>query len=184
MVKVRVKKFIQARNYTKVSKRDIDQIVIHTMEADEKPTTAEAVAAWFAGSTAPEASTHYNFDSDSIVQSVYDHDVAWCAPGANHNGLHMEHAGRASQNWRGWHDPFSQKMLLLSAQLVAQKCKRYGIPVRRLTPAQVRAGAKGICGHIDVTRAFPDKGSHTDPGKDFPWRQYLKYVKQFRIALG
>lgn len=180
---IRISKHIQARNYTKVAKRKIDVIVIHTMESPEKPTTAEAVAKWFAGKTAPQASTHYNFDSNSVVRSVYDHDVAWCAPGVNHNGLHFEHAGRASQNWRGWADPFSTKMLLLSAELAAQKCKRYGIPVRRLTPAQLRAGQRGICGHVDATRAWPNKGSHTDPGKDFPWARYLKYVAQFRKAL-
>lgn len=180
---VRVSKHIQAKNYTKTNGRDIRVIVLHTMESPEHPATAEAVAAWFAGRTAPRASTHYNIDSNSIVRSVYDRDVAWCAPGKNHDGLHIEHAGRASQNWRGWNDPFSTKMLLLSAEFIAQKCKRYGIPIRRLTVAQVRAGTKGICGHIDVTRAWPNLGSHTDPGKDFPWTRYMKYTKQFRIAL-
>ena len=75
----------------------IDLLVIHTMEAPEKPDTAENVAKWFAGSTAPQASAHYCIDADSIVQCVQDRDVAWHAPGANHNGLGFEHAGTAGR---------------------------------------------------------------------------------------
>ena len=90
-------KFVQARNYTRGRSNAIDVLVIHTMESPEKPDTAESVANWFGGATAPEASAHYCIDSDSIVQCVHDEDVAWHAPGANHNGLGFEHAGRAAQ---------------------------------------------------------------------------------------
>jgi hypothetical protein len=38
--------FVQARNYRKVGGRAVGLVVIHTMEADEKPNTAEAVANW------------------------------------------------------------------------------------------------------------------------------------------
>lgn len=172
-------KHIQARHYTKCDERMIDFLVIHTMESPEKPDTAEAVANWFAGSTAPQASAHYCIDSNSIVQCVFDHDIAWAAPNANHNGLHFEHAGRAAQRAANWKDPYSIKELLLSAELVAQKCKKYSIPIRHLTPAQVKANQLGLCGHIDVTRAFPGTGTHTDPGPDFPWTMYLRYVKAF-----
>jgi hypothetical protein len=50
--------FVQARNYTRGRSNPIDVIVVHTMESPEKPDTAESVAAWFAGSTAPQASAH------------------------------------------------------------------------------------------------------------------------------
>jgi hypothetical protein len=36
---------------------------------------------------------------------------------------------------------------------------------------------KGICGHADITAAFPqDHGTHTDPGANFPWSTFLGYV--------
>ena len=57
----------------------IDVLVIHTMESPEKPDTAESVANWFSGSTAPQASAHYCIDGNSIVQCVHDDDVAWHA---------------------------------------------------------------------------------------------------------
>ena len=108
--------FVQARNFTRGRSSRIDVLVIHTMESPEKPETAEDVAHWFAGSTAPQASAHYCIDGDSIVQCVQDSDVAWHAPGANHNGLGFEHAGKAAQTARDWGDEYSMKCLDLSAQ--------------------------------------------------------------------
>src|SRR4051794_14169828 len=167
--------FIQARNYTRANRTTIDLLVIHTMEAPEKPDTAENVAKWFAGPTAPQASAHYCIDDDSIVQCVMDKDVAWHAPGANHNGLGFEHGGTARQTSADWQDAYSEKVLALSATLVAEKCKQYGIPARWLTPADLKAGRRGIAGHADCTVAFG--GTHTDPGANFPKEHYLGLVQ-------
>ncbi len=175
-------RFIQARHYTPVASREIDLIVVHTMESDEKPDTAEVVANWFAGTSAPQASAHFCIDANSIVQCVHDHDVAWAAPGANHNGLHFEHAGRASQRLSDWTDAYSTAELLRSAELAAKKATLHGIPIRRLTPSQLRGGKRGFVGHIDVTNAFSGGVGHTDPGPNFPWPRYLKYVRAFKAG--
>lgn len=168
---------IQARNYTRGPRHSsIDLIVIHTMENDEKPDGAENVARWFAGPTAPEASAHYCIDSNSIVQCVKDDDIAWAAPGANHNGLHFEHAGRAAQGKRGWADPYSTAMLHLSAELAAEKCQRYGIPILWLSPSDLLAGRRGITSHANVSLAF-HKSDHTDPGPTFPAGDYLALIR-------
>jgi N-acetyl-anhydromuramyl-L-alanine amidase AmpD len=169
--------FVQARNYTRGRSNPIDLIVIHTMESPEKPDTAESVAAWFAGPTAPQASAHYCIDADSIVECVRDTDVAWHAPGANHNGLGLEHAGRAAQTSAEWDDEYSQRMLDLSAELVAQKCAKYDIPAVWLSPAQLRAGKRGITGHVQVSQAFK-RSDHTDPGTSFPADAYVARVRE------
>lgn len=168
--------FIQARNFTKGRTHHIDLLVIHTMESPEKPDTAEAVAKWFAGSAAPQASAHYCIDNNSIVQCVKDTDVAWHAPGANHNGLGFEHAGRAAQSAADWSDDYSDQMLRLSAVLIAQKCTEYGIPAVFLREADLLAGRRGITGHAQVSKAFK-LSTHTDPGANFPIERYLGYVK-------
>lgn len=172
--------FVLARNYTLVDKdspRPIDLIVIHTMESPDKPDTAENVAAWFAGSNAPKASCHYCVDSDSVVQVVRDRDVAWHAPGANRQGIGIEHAGYARQTSADWRSPYNLTMLLRSAKLAASLCKRYGIPVERRTVDQLKSKMRGFCGHVDITNAFNNGVGHTDPGGAFPWNDYLTLVE-------
>ena len=169
--------FKQARYYTKGRADSIRLIVIHDMESPEAGTTAENVASWFAGTTSSRASAHYNVDSNSIVQSVRDGDTAWGAAGANASGLHVEHAGYARQTRAQWLDAYGKAMLELSAALVAEKCRKYGIPVRHISAADILAGRKGLVGHADVSKAYPGRGGHTDPGPNFPWDYYLARVQ-------
>ena len=172
-------KFVAARNFTPAARKTVDVVVIHTMEAPEASTTAEAVAAWAAGPQAPQASWHYAIDDDSIVQCVKEEDVAWAAPSRNQTGIQLEHAGYARQTAEQWCDPFSTRMLERSARLVAQICKRWGIPIEFVDAAGLLAGGRGITTHAEVTKG-PGKGltTHTDPGPHFPMTRYLELVRQ------
>ncbi len=170
---------IHAQNFTLVKRRP-NLVVIHTMESPEKPGTARAVARWFAGAVgeAPRASAHYCVDGTEIIQCVEDELIAWHAPGANSRGLGVEHAGRAGQTAAEWDDLESNRILRRSAALVAELCAAYQIPVERLSVSDVKGGKAGICGHADVTAAFPDRGhGHYDPGPNFPWSSYLLAVR-------
>jgi N-acetyl-anhydromuramyl-L-alanine amidase AmpD len=169
--------FIEAKNFTRGRYGSpITVVVIHMMESQEKPSTARNVALWFAGDTAPQASAHFNVDANEVVQCVRETDMAWGAPYANRNGLHIEHAGRAAQTAEQWADAYSDAMLRRSAALVASLCRKHGIPVKRIGPDELKAGGRGICGHDTVSAAFPVKGAHTDPGKSFPWGAYIELV--------
>lgn len=169
--------FVKARWFTPTSGRRISLIILHSMEAPEKGTTAESVARYFA-TTTRRASAHYNVDNNSIVQSVRDQDVAWGAAGANRNGLHIEHAGYARQSAAEWADAYSAAMLRLSAALVAEKCADYGIPVRLLAATDLKAGKAGITTHQRCSEAFG--GTHWDPGPHFPLDRYLSLVEEAR----
>ena len=170
-----------AKNYTKGPRKSpIRLIVIHSMESQEKPKTAQAVAAWFGGSTAPQSSAHFCVDNAIAVRVVDDSDIAWGAPGANADGLHIELAGTASQSTGDWADAYSVAELKVAAKVAADWCKKYKIPAVHLTPAQIADGkTKGICGHIDVTKAFPKLGTHTDPGVNFPWSFFISTIQEF-----
>lgn len=167
--------FIPARNFTPTSGRQIDLIVVHSMESGEASNTAENVASWFAGPNAPRASAHRCFDSDSNVQCVRDHDVAWHAPGANHNGLGYEHAGRAAQSREEWLDDYGQAMLAISAAQARIDTAQYNIPIVWVDAAGLRAGQRGITTHWEVSKAFR-RSTHWDPGHHFPMDVYLQMI--------
>lgn len=175
--------FIQARNYTAASRQDPSVIVIHRMESALKPGTANAVAHWFAGKDAPQASAHYCVDAEQVIQCVIEKDVAWGAPGMNRCGIHLEHAGWSKDN--DWGTDNGQTMLRLSAQLSADICSRNGIALKWLSDQEIRSASKGdvtvrgFCTHADVTRALATYGGHTDPGSAFPRDQYLGLVQSF-----
>ena len=167
--------FVESPHITRTGGRQIDLIVIHTMEMDEKGETAESCAQWFRNPGA-KVSAHFCVDADAIVQCVRDQDVGWHAPGANHNGIGIEHAGRAKQTGREWSDAYSTAMLDRSATLVAGLCRKYEIPVTWLYPVDLRAGKRGITTHKAVSDAFK-RGSHWDPGVGFPVERYLGLVR-------
>ncbi len=167
--------FVPSPHITRTDGRKIDLIVVHTMEMDEKGDTAETCARWFQNPTA-KVSAHYCVDANSVVQCVRDQDVGWHAPGANHDGIGIEHAGRARQTGREWGDAYSTAMLERSAELVAGLCRRYDIPVKWLYAADLVAGKRGITTHDAVSKAFK-RGSHWDPGQGFPVETYLTLVR-------
>lgn len=170
-------RFLQAKNYSKGRKGPVTLVVIHTMEAPEKEATAENVASWFAGKDAPQASAHYNVDSDSTVQSVLETDTAWHAGPVNGYSIGVEHAGYAKQTAAEWADTYSLACLERSAELVADICTRHGIQPVRVTAEDLAAGARaGVCGHVDVTKGLK-AGTHWDPGPHFPWDFYLARVR-------
>jgi len=191
--------FIQAKNYKSVLLRRVDLIVIHSMENPERPGTARGVTAWFASPTSPVASSHYNIDADGIWQSVKDTDVAYAAPGTNHNGLQFEHEGYASQTPLQWHDERSTRTLDLSARLAAMKCVEFSIPVQFVDAEGLLDCDRGIITHREVTRAcqmanqrvlktspfynkkqpFVPLTNHSDPGVGFPMLEYLAAVRRY-----
>jgi N-acetyl-anhydromuramyl-L-alanine amidase AmpD len=172
-------RYVPARHLTPANRTKIALIVIHTAECAEVSTAAENLQTWTAGANASQASWHYAVDNDSITQSVLEKDVAWHAGPVNGFSIGIEHAGRASQDAAGWDDEYSRAVLENSAHLAAEICKRYGIPVVRLSAEDLKAGKRdGFTGHVDVTNGLTGGKGHMDPGKAFPWDAYLARVRE------
>jgi N-acetyl-anhydromuramyl-L-alanine amidase AmpD len=174
----------------------VDYIVIHTAELPCRPGIARRLGEVFAkidttidpktGKPHQKAkSAHFGVDPDEVFQYVRESDVAWHCPKANSRGIGIEHAGYAVNQLHDgkviatatdWASPAAVAMIERAAKLVAQLCQAWSIPVVRLSPTEIAHGARGIVGHVDVTRAFPGSGTHIDPGPRWPWARYLDLV--------
>lgn len=167
-----------------------NRIVIHGTVSPTVRGGARAIAHYFAGAGAG-GSAHYVIDPGEIVQCVKDSTIAWHAP-PNFRSLAVEltdwvtlaEARRHDRAWVGkspaqwaarWTDRDHQSMLRLAAGLVSCLCSTYSLPEIKLTSTDLIAGGRGICGHVDVSRAWYQT-NHIDPGADFPWTQFIGYV--------
>lgn len=159
-------------------------IVIHYTAGAERSTSAEDGAAYDARRT-DGTSTHYFVDSDSVIQCVHTKNRGNAARHkGNRLGIQYELCGTV-QTRAQWLDAASLPTLRNAARQVARDCRKYNIPVRRLSVVETRRawtefpnGPRGIVGHVDCTNAYPeDGGDHTDPGPAFPWDVFLDMVR-------
>lgn len=172
-------RWIPPKSWTNANRTSVQFITIHDTEGSSHAQSAEDGAAYDARRT-DGTSAHYFVDSNSIVQCVRTNDQAHTArTQGNRRGIHYELCARASWSKAKWLDPsYGLPMLKLAAAQVAKDCRKWNIPIRKITASQAADGVKGILGHADVTKAFPaDRGSHTDPGPNFPWSEFLVMVK-------
>lgn len=170
------------------SNKPIHRVVIHSTVSPCVPGGAENIARYF---KTPQAtgSAHYVVDPVEVVQVVYDSVIAWHAP-PNDNSLGIEMCDNpgpvptakvgsaaykaALRSWR-WIVPDQRRMLRRTAQLTAELCVAYSVPVRWLTPSDLLAGKHGITTHANVTAAW-HQSTHWDPGF-WPRRRFMMMVR-------
>lgn len=166
--------WVEPRSWQNANRTSVQVVVVHTTEGSARDGSAENGAAYDARRT-DGTSTHYFHDSDSTVQCVETRDIAHTARGeGNRRGIHHELCTKISK--ADWSDAYHSAMLKRAAKQAARDCKKWGIPVIKLTPAAVKAGQRGICGHADISEAFK-QSTHTDPGKNFPWDRFIGMIK-------
>jgi len=167
-------------------------IVLHCMQWPTKLDSAEWCGKFFAGAldpdpktlkvpAAPMASANFCVDGDSVVQCVPAEMWAYHAPGANPQGIGVEHPGFVAWSRAQWLAPKSAAALAMGARLVAELAMHFQIPCEFLDADDVRAKLSGITTHEQVAIAFPEKNPHPhkDPGLGFPVRDYLDRVRGY-----
>lgn len=144
-------------------------VVIHATDN----TASDENEAAYASHRPDETSAHFYNDADSITQAVRLDCIAYgCFSMGNSRSVQFELTGLSNQVVEG--------VMQIAAPYVAKVCAHYGLPLRKIGAADLVNGARGICGHGDVTAAWR-QGDHTDPGSAFPWDHFIQLVQ---IAAG
>jgi hypothetical protein len=125
----------------------------------------ESLGGWFRRPDA-QVSSHSGIDDDAVANYVAFDRQAWTTRSANPISDSVELCGFAKWTRDEWMQ--HGRMLELCAQWIRDRCTARGIPIRKLSPADVAAGKPGVCGHVDWTVGMKD-GTHTDPGPNFVW---------------
>lgn len=139
---------------------------------------ALSTARYFASSAAG-GSAHYIVDVTDEQHCVPDTTMAYHAPpNTNSIGIEICAEGGAyalSYTRAQWLSDAVWPAVVRAAARTRELCTRFGIPTVRLSPADLVAGRKGICGHVDVAAAW-HQTDHSDPGDAFPWAEFIAAV--------
>lgn len=171
--------------------RPIVRIVVHcTAGAEPGQEGAADSTIDFTRRSGVQSSYHYVRDAKVARQFVYDGEVSYhcgknnnsigyelCCSLSNEGGI-LVRATAGAKALTHWQTPSHRAMLRGAAEDIARLCIRENIPIRKLTVAQVRAGEKGLCGHVDIRSAFPGVTTHWDPGPFFPWRRFIRMTRR------
>lgn len=138
-------------------------IVVHTAEGIRK---ASDLKAFFDRSTV--SSAHAVADDSTLLDNLVPYErAAWTLRNGNEESDNLELCGFASWSRETWINEH-HGMLEKAAEWIRSRCRARGIPMVKLSAADVRAGKSGVIGHVDYTNGMQD-GTHWDPGPGFPW---------------
>lgn len=158
--------------------KSIDRVVVHVTDSGEypwcsMPETALGTIRYF---TSPNSggSAHVVCDTETTLRALPDNVVAYHAP-PNENSIGVEIAGRAALTREQWLSPSCWPAVERGAAEVTAAAMRHNVPLVRLSPADLVARKRGICGHVDVSQAFR-QSDHWDPGPGFPWDEFVARV--------
>jgi N-acetylmuramoyl-L-alanine amidase len=149
-------------------------LVVHCTQG----STARGAAAWFANPRS-QGSAHLCVDGAECYRTLAPSVIPWAAAGCNGSGWHLELAGFAEWSRAQW--LAHRSTLNRGAFKIAWHADAFGIPLRLLTPAQVRAGAQGLITHKIASSVYG--GSHWDPGPNFPMDVFLKAARHYREGM-
>ncbi|AKO60295.1 endolysin [Propionibacterium phage Kubed] len=183
-------RFIPAAHHSAGSNSPVNRVVIHATCPDvgfpsaSRAGRAVSTANYFA-SPSSGGSAHYVCDVGETVQCLSEGTIGWhappnphslgieiCADGGSHASFKVPGHAYTREQWLSpqvW--PAVEKAAILCRRL----CDKHNVPKRKLSAADLKAGKRGVCGHVDVTDAW-HQSDHDDPGPWFPWDKFMAVV--------
>lgn len=167
--------FVQGRNAYADADGTKYAIAIHNTSNDA--TAADEAA--YATRRTDGTSSHFYVDSSTIIQSLDTDDRAGHAGSrqGNEHAISFEIMGFNHWKRERWIKSVAWDKL---GMVCATICKRYGIPVQRISPNVMRQNPKvrGFYSHDDMRLAWGGT-THTDPGPNFPWDILFSSVNRY-----
>ena len=168
------RRYTAARHSGRRPLGDIGLIVVHCTESNSASSSAQ----WFQNPVA-QGSAHLVVDDNECYRTLDNDVIPWGAKGANTRGFHIEITGWARWNRNDWLK--REATLRRAAYKAAVHARRFGIPIRWLTAAQLRAGENGFVTHALCSEVFG--GDHSDPGRNCPTDELLTWTKEYAEQL-
>ncbi|GAA5127299.1 peptidoglycan recognition family protein [Haloechinothrix salitolerans] len=164
-------------HYYETRRKPLRVVVIHITASVEDQDmrggdeSAEQTAR-YAATTERQVSWHAGADSDSWLPLLPASYTAWHVHGYNSLSWGLEISKR-DVSWSDEPPAWVEATLTNAADACRPIVEKYGIPLRRLTRAQVDAGMSGFVYHSDL-----DPGRRFDPGDDFPIRRFFELMEE------
>ena len=153
----------------------IQSICVHTVECPPE-RDGVAVAQW---QTNPANGSSYNVlagaDGILILCNTDDFMPYAAGPTGNARCLHISLTGYARMSREDWLDDDAK--LRRTAEQIASWSQLYDIPLEFIDADRLRAGARGVHGHAEISAAWQEV-DHTDPGPGFPFDVVLAYAAE------
>lgn len=170
--------WIKSPNYGSRLGLKINYVVIHDMEG----TMPGAISVF--KNPRNQVSAHYLVRSRDghIVKMVYEKNEAWHAGHAwfNRHSIGIEHEGFAHRKNGGGY--YTNTLYTASSELTCAIAHRYNIPVDRKHIFGHGNVPSSLSSHTICSDARANAGScggvghHSDPGKYWDWKKYMKLV--------
>ncbi len=158
--------WLQSQNHTSTNRKlaKVDRVVVHVTEGSFWGSVR-----WLRNRRSHGSSHYVVSRKGEVVQLVSTSDVAWHAGNrrVNARSIGIEHEGWTRRGG------FTRAQYRASARLTAYLARRAGMPLDRTH----------VIGHDEVPapngRGFGGASHHTDPGRKWSWKRYMKLVRHF-----
>lgn len=151
-----------------------ERIVLHSTESDgDGGQYGDDICAFWQRQN-EGFGAHFVVSRDGVVSTCLERNrIAWHVSHRNTGSIGIEQAGYARFVGADWFH--REPELDAVARLIARLCHYHGIPLEHSTE-------RGICTHADCSRDFG--GTHTDPGKGYPFAHVLGMARSWHNAGG